>query len=134
MVFMFKLPLIFRILRSWKARFSHCSISPHELCTKEFQVLGYQKSVRNWNKVNKIHILGVETSIIPIGNTNIHIQNNVRLHKKVIFISVLWIYSCNELKWWQIYYISTIVISNSQIQIIVSYSRSTNVNVKMSFS
>jgi len=33
----------------------------------------------------------------------------------------------------QNYYFSTIIISNSQIEILVSYSRSTNVNVNMFF-
>jgi len=76
----------------------------------------------------------VETSIISIGNTNIHIQYNVSEYiNKRSFISVLWIYSCNELKWWQNYYFGTIIISNSQIEILVSYSRSTNVNVNIHF-
>jgi len=34
--------IIFRILRSWKARFSHRSISPQKVYTIEFQVLGVQ--------------------------------------------------------------------------------------------
>jgi len=43
----------------------------------------------------------VETSIMPIGNTNMHIQNNVSVYNnKHSSISVLWIYSCNELKWY----------------------------------
>jgi len=43
----------------------------------------------------------VDTSIIPIGNTDIYIQNNVSEYiNKHSFISVLWIYSCIELKWW----------------------------------
>jgi len=33
---------IFRILRSWKARFSHRSISPNKLCSNEIMVLGCQ--------------------------------------------------------------------------------------------
>jgi len=40
--FMFQLIFFFRILMSLKAHFSHRSISPHEVCTKEFQVLGGQ--------------------------------------------------------------------------------------------
>ena len=40
--FMFHLIFYFRILRSWKARFSHSSISHHEVCTTEFQLLGVQ--------------------------------------------------------------------------------------------
>ena len=40
-VFMFHMNFIFRILRSWKARFSHHSISP-ELCTHEIKVVGGQ--------------------------------------------------------------------------------------------
>ena len=37
---MFQLMFIFRILRAWKATFSHLSISLYELCTKEFRVFG----------------------------------------------------------------------------------------------
>ena len=59
---MFQLIFFFRILKSWKARFSHCSISQR-----------------------------------------------------------------------QSYHFSTIIISNSEIKTLVSYSRSTNVNVNMSF-
>jgi len=81
-----------------------------------------------------MHIRGVETSIMPIGNTNFHTQDSESEYiNKLSFISVLWIYSCNDLKWWQNYYFSAVIISNSQIEILVSYSRSTNVNVNMSF-
>jgi len=81
----------------------------------------------------KLHICGVETSTILIGNTNIHIQYMSEYINKLNFISVLWIYSCNELKWWQNNYYGTIIVSNSQIEILVSYSRSTNANVDISF-
>ena len=58
LLFMFELIFFFRILRSWKPRFSHRSISPHEVSTKEFQVLGGSNRVRNWNKVkNKIYLM-----------------------------------------------------------------------------
>ena len=52
---------------------------------------------------------------------------------KLSFICVLRIYSCSELKRRQNYHFSTIIISNSQIKTLVSYSRLTNVNVNMSF-
>ena len=42
LVFMFRMTFIFRILRSWKARFSHHTISPNELCTNEIKVVGRQ--------------------------------------------------------------------------------------------
>jgi len=42
LVFMFQLIFFFRNLRSLKARFSHRSISLHEICTKVFRVLGVQ--------------------------------------------------------------------------------------------
>ena len=134
LVFMFQLILFFRILMSWKARFSHRNISTPEVCTKEFQVLGGQKSCKELKYSKKIHTRVVENSIMPIGNTNIQSQSNVSEYiNKRSFISVLWIYSCNDLKWWQNYYFSAVIISNSQIEILVSYSRSTNVNVNMSF-
>jgi hypothetical protein len=71
---------------------------------------------------------------MPIGITNIHIQINVSLLiNKLSFICVLWFSSCSLLKWRQNYHFSTIIISNSQIETLVSYSRSTNINVNMSF-
>ena len=42
LVFMFQMTFIFRILRTWKARFSQHSISPNELCTNEIKVVGGQ--------------------------------------------------------------------------------------------
>ena len=39
-----------------------------------------------------------------------------------------------DLKWRQKYYFSTFIFSNSQIEILVLYSRSTNVNVNTSFT
>jgi hypothetical protein len=85
-----------------------------------------------WSK--KPHIRGVETSIMPIGITNILILSNVSDYiNKHSFISVRWIYSCNELNRWQNYYISSIIISNSQIEILFSYSSFINVKVYKSF-
>ena len=133
-VLMFQLIFFFRILRSWKSRFSHRSISPHEVFTKEFQVLGGHKSCKElkWSKnfifmVSKLQLFKLE---IPIFIYNIMGQSTL-INKS--FISVLWIYSCNELIWLENYYFSTINISNSQTEILVSYSRSTKVNVNMSF-
>ena len=40
--FMFRLVFFFRMLISWKATYSHLSISLLELCTNEFRVLGGQ--------------------------------------------------------------------------------------------
>jgi len=68
-----------------------------------------------------------------IGNTNINIENNVSEYiNKLSFISVLWIFrvtSSNDGK--------TIILVRSsfkfQIELLVSYSKSTNVNVIKSF-
>ena len=71
---------------------------------------------------------------MQIGNTNIHKQTNVsEFINKPCFICVLWILSCNDVKWRQNYHLSTFIISKSQIGTLVSYSNSTNVNVNMSF-
>ena len=51
-VFFSAVNLFFRILRSWKARFSHRSISSHELCTT-FSCLEISNRVRNWNIIKK---------------------------------------------------------------------------------
>jgi len=71
---------------------------------------------------------------MTIGDTNIHNQINVSEYiNKQNFICVFWIKSCSEIKWRQNYHLSTIIISNSQIETQVSYSNSNNVNVNMYF-
>jgi len=80
-----------------------------------------------------MHFRSVVISIMRIGNTNIHIQINVSDYiNKHSFIYVLRIWTCSELKWRENYHFSTTIISNSQIEILVSNSRSTYVNVNMS--
>jgi len=76
----------------------------------------------------------VETSIMLIGNTNTNIQINVsEFIDNLSFISVLWKYSCSDMQWRQNVYFSRIIISNSQIEGLVSYSRSLYINVNMCF-
>jgi len=71
---------------------------------------------------------------MPIVINNIHKQIKVsEFINKLSFICVFWILSCSELKWRQKYHFSTIIISNSPIETLVSYSKSTNVNVNMFF-
>jgi len=70
---------------------------------------------------------------MPIGYRNIHKQINVSEFINTInYFCVLWIKSCSEMQWRQNNNFSTIIISNSQIETLGSYSRSTNVNAKMS--
>jgi hypothetical protein len=70
--------------------------------------------VRNWNKVKNFIFVGSKIQLcqleIPIFIYKIECQGT---------LINLWIYSCNELKWKQNYYFSTIIISNSQIEILV---------------
>ena len=131
---MFRLTFFFRILRSWKHVYHITPFRPTSYVLMRLKWLEFSNRERNWNKVKNFIFVGVETWIMPIGNANIHIQINVSVFiNKLIFIFVLWIQSCSELKWRQNYDFSTIDISNSQIETLVSYSRSTNVNVNMSF-
>ena len=72
LIFMFRLMFIFRILFSWKSTSSQLSISFLELCTNDF------------------HFLGVDTSNMAIGNTDIHIQIYfIDIIMKIFFIWVL---------------------------------------------
>jgi len=58
---------------------------------KSFRCQEISNRVRNWNKAKK-KLYGVEISIMPIGNTNIHININVsHFISNFSFISVLWI-------------------------------------------
>ena len=89
--------------------------------------------VRNWNKVknfifveSKLELCQLEMLIFIY---KLMCQNSLMN----CFISVLWIYSCNELKRMQKYYFRTFIFSNSQIELLLSFSSSTNVNVNMCF-
>ena len=66
---------------------------------------------------------------MPIGNANIHIQINVSeyINKLVSFLF------CEFNRVREKYYFRTFIFSNSQIEILVSFSRSKNVNVNMFF-
>ena len=71
---------------------------------------------------------------MPFGNANIHIQIKVSvfINKLASFLFCEFL-SCNELKRSQKYYFRTFIAWNTQIEILVSFSRSTNVNVNMSY-
>jgi hypothetical protein len=86
--------------------------------------------VRNWNKVKNYKYVGLKLQLMPIVNTNMHIQINVsELINKPSF-HVFW--KCNRVGSWKEVK-TTIMLSNSQREILVSYSWSTYVNVNMSF-
>ena len=70
---------------------------------------------------------------MPIGNANIHIQINVSefINKFVSFPFCKFNSVKSRKK--QKYYFRTFIFSNTQIEILVSFSRSTNVYVNMSF-
>ena len=95
--------------------------------------LEVSKRVRNWNKVK--NFIFVESKLdlcqleMPIFIYKLMCQSS--LINLFHFCSVNLI--CNELKRRQKYYFRTFIFSNSQIEILVSFSRSTNVNVNMSF-
>ena len=70
---------------------------------------------------------------MPIGNANIHIQIKVSMFINIL-VSFLFC-EFNRVTSWkeEKYYFRTFIFSNSQIEIQVSFSRSTNDNVNMSF-
>jgi len=124
---------LFAFWRAEKHVFHIAPFSPTRYELKRFRYLEVGNRVSNWNKVKTSYSWGRN-----FNNANWHYQysytNNVSEYiNKLSFISVLRIYSCNELEWWQNYYFSTIIITNSPIEMLVSYSMSTNVNVKKSF-
>jgi 3-phosphoglycerate kinase len=59
-----------------KARFSHRTISPHEECTKDFQVLAGEQWCKEM-KENQKYLREIEKPIMAIGNSNIPKQINV---------------------------------------------------------
>ena len=71
---------------------------------------------------------------MSIGIANIHIQINVSVFNNKLF-SFLFCEFNRVTSWKELqkYYFRTFIFSNSQIELLVSFSRSTNVNVNMSF-
>jgi hypothetical protein len=132
-VFMFQLILFFRNLRSWKARFSHRSILPTRYVLKIFRFLEFRNRVRNWNKIKNFLLVGSKIQllelVISIFIYKLMCQITLINSVSFLFCEIIRVTSRKM----QNYYFSTIIISNSQIEIMVSYSRSTNVNVNMSF-
>ena len=70
---------------------------------------------------------------MPIGNANIHIQMNVSefINKFVSFLFCEFNSVTSRKK--QKYFFRTFIFSNPEVEILVSFSRSTNVNVNMSY-
>jgi len=69
--------MLFSNFEELKSRFSYCSILPKRGINEGFQVLGGQESRIELKKRQKLHFRVFDTSNMPIGNTNIHIQINV---------------------------------------------------------
>ena len=130
---MLQLLFIFRILRSWKYVFHFAPFRPKSYVLMRLWCLEVSNLVRNWNKVKNFIFVRSKLELCKL-EIPIFIYKLMCWSSLIdFFISVLWIYSCNELKGRQKYYFSKVNISNSQIEILVSFSRSTNVNVNMSF-
>jgi len=81
LVFMFQLILFFRILRSWKERFSHWSISPHEVYTKDFRYLELSNRARNWNKVKNFILMGSKLQLCQL-------EIPISIYKLMCYISL----------------------------------------------
>ena len=129
---MFQLIFFFAFWGAEKHVFHIAPVRPTRYVLQSFRYLEVINRVKKWNNVKNFILVGSKFQLC-------HLEIPIFIHKiereyinNQNFIYVLRIYSCNELKWWQNYYFSTIIISNSQIEILVSYSRSTNVNVNMS--
>jgi len=97
---------------------------------KGFKSLGVSNRVRNRNKVkntnyvrSKIQVCHLE---IPIFIYNLMCQSSLKNTVSFVFCTFNRVWSSNEDK-------TSIIISNYQIEKLVSYSRSTYVNVNMSF-
>ena len=123
---MFQLKFIFRILRSWNARFSHRSISLYDLCTKKCLEVNYH--VSNWNKAKNIIFV---RSILQISQLEITV-----FIYKLMCLSSLWIsvsygfYEFNRVASWN--KDKTIILLRSlfqicQLEIMISYSMLTYV-------
>ena len=79
----------FRILRSWKARFSHRSISPRRYVLKSFRCLEVSNHVRNWNKVkNNIYV----SWKFQLFQLEIPMYKNKLMCKSLLIISVSFVF------------------------------------------
>ena len=112
LVFMFPL-IFFRILRSWKARFSHRSISPPRYVLKRFRYLEVINRVRKWNKVKNVIFVGSKLQLsqleIPIFIYKIMCQSTLINSVSLLFCGFIRVTSWNDGK--------TIILVRSSFQI-----------------
>ena len=130
---MFQLTFIFRILRSWNHVFHITPFRPTCYVLMRLKWLEVSNRVRNWNKVKYFIFAESNLEICQLEMLIFIYKLLCQSSLLKFFISVQWTYSCNELKRRQKYYFRTFIFSNSQIEILVSFSRSTNINVNMPF-
>ena len=127
MIFIFQLTFVFRILRSWKARFSYRPISLHE-----FRVFGGQKSsierMKGKNLIFVVSILQTCQLEIPLFIYKLICQNSLWISVSYGFWEFKCVTSWNKFK--------TIILIRSsfqicQLEILVLYQRKcmSNVNV-----
>ena len=134
LVFMFMLICFFRILRSCKVSYSHRSISPTWNVLKSFRYVKVRNRVRNWNNVKKFIFLWSKIQLCQL-EILIFIYNIICPSTLINSVSFLF---CEFIRVTRLNKGKTIILVRSsfqipKIEILVSYSRSTNVNVNMSF-
>ena len=131
---MFQLTFIFRILRSWKAFFYITPFRPTSYVLMRLKWLEFSNRVRNWNKVKNFIFVESKLELCQLQMLifiyKLMCQNS--LMNMFHFCSMNLIVYQSEKK--EKYYFRTFIFSNSQIELLVSFSRSTNVNVNTSFS
>ena len=110
--------------------FNIAPFPPTRYVLKGFRWMEVSNRERNWNKVKYHNYVGSKFQLcqldIPIFLYKIMFQNSLIIPVSFVFCEFNRVGSWNEGK-------TTIIISNSQIEIQVSYSRSTFVNVNISF-
>ena len=106
---------------------------PTRYVLKSFRCLEVSNRVRNRNKVKNTYVwskLQLCQLEIPNFINKLMFQTSLINSVSFVFCEFNRVASRNEGK---NYHFSTIIISNSKIETLVSYSRSTNVNVNMPF-
>ena len=130
---MFQLIFFFAFWGAENHVFHIVPFRPKRYALKRFRCLVVSNRVRNWNKVkNNIYVrskLLLCQMEIPILINKLMCQSSFINQDHLCFVNSI-VY---EPKWRHKYHFTTIIISYSQIETLVSYSSSTNVNVNKLF-
>ena len=131
---MLQMIFFFRILRSWRARFHIATFRSTSYVLMRLRCLDDSNRVTNLRKVKKNSFSWIRN--LNYANWKYQYSYKIKVLEFIIKIVSFLFCEFNRVTSWfmkEKYYFRTFIISIPQIEILVSFSRLTNINANMSF-